>query len=556
MNLVTRVTVLSSAALLAVTLAACGSGGPGQSESAAQLNAQTQYNPQPYDNLKDGGTLTSSISELSPQFNTFESDATLYSLNVWRWYNPDLINFTADGDPVYNPDYLTDVKADTVGGNTRITYTINPKAVYNDGSPIDWHSFEATWRADNGKDPSYLTASSDGYNRIVSVTPGVNDRQAVVTFDGVDVWWPGLFNYLLNPKAADPHTFNQGYVNTPHNEWGAGPYQVQSFNQNAGTMTFTRNPRWWGKRGKLDTRTFIVMEDVASVNAFRNGQIDVVGVGTQDSYAQVRNMPGIDIRKGPSLQTDFFTLNGQSPMLSDIRVRKAVLEAIDRTQIARFHFNGLGYSAAPAGSMNLLPFQKGYQDNVSKVIRFDPDQAKKDLDAAGWVPGPDGVRARNGQPLRFTYVNTGDDAVGKAVSGGTAAMLRNVGIQLDIRQVPSADYSKIITGKQFDMFYSGVSQGDPFGLAYICQAWCSNSQLIRSGVNDPKNDALVNSVNTLPTPEQQYVRGAQAETAALATYGVLPTVNLPAIDAVKKGLANVGASRYFTALPEDIGWQK
>jgi len=47
-----------------------------------------------------------------------------------------------------------------------------------------------------------------------------------------------------------------------------------------------------------------------------------------------------------------------------------------------------------------------------------------------------------------TYVNTGDDAVGKAVAGGIAAMLKNVGVQIDIRQVPSGDFSKIITGKQ------------------------------------------------------------------------------------------------------------
>ena len=54
---------------------------------------------------------------------------------------------------MYNPDYLTDVKQETVDGNTRITYTINPKATYNDGSPIDWRSFESTWKTSNGTGP-------------------------------------------------------------------------------------------------------------------------------------------------------------------------------------------------------------------------------------------------------------------------------------------------------------------------------------------------------------------------------------------------------------------
>jgi peptide/nickel transport system substrate-binding protein len=557
---ITRNAVLAAIAVLSMALVAC-SGGSGQGdgnggETAQSLAEKAQYNPQPYENIKDGGTLTTSLPEISPQFNTFQTDGTAYTLTVWRWYNPTLITFTADGDAVYNPDYLTDVKQETVDGNTRITYTINPKATYNDGSPIDWRSFESTWRTSNGADPAYLVSSTDGHDRITSVVRGIDDRQAVVTFQGINLWWQSLFNVLLNPEAADPAVYNQGYINTPHNEWGAGPYQVQKYDQQSGVIVFERNPKWWGKPGKLDTRTFLTMENVASLNAFKNGQIDAVGVGSADRFAQVQGQPGTEVRKGPSLQLNYFTLNGQSPILSDPQVRKAIFEAIDREQITKFHFNGLDYTAGPQGSMILLPFQDGYADNVGKVIKFDPEQAKKDLDAAGWAIGPDGVRVKDGQQLKFTYVNTGDDAVGKAVAGGTTAMLKNIGAQMDIRQVPSGDFSKIVIGKQFDMFYSGVSQSDPFGIAYICQVYCSNSGLIKSGVNDPKNDELIRSVNTQPTPDEQYAKAAEAETAALSTYGVLPTVNLPAIVAVKTGLANYGAGRFFVATPEMIGWQK
>jgi peptide/nickel transport system substrate-binding protein len=568
--LVVRRTVIRSAALVAIAtlstavLVACGGSGPSGGngggnggETAQSLAEKTQFNPQPYENIRDGGTLTTSLPEISPQFNTFHIDATTYTLAVWRWYNPILITFTPDGQAVYDPDYLTDVKPETVDGNTRITYTINPKATYNDGSPLDWRSFESTWKTSNGTDPAYLVSSTDGYDRITSLVRGVDDRQVVVTFRGINLWWQGLFNVLVNPKAAaDPAVYNQGYVTTPHNEWGAGPYQVQKYDQQNGVIVFERNPKWWGRPGKLDTRTFVTLEDVASLNAFRNGQIDAVDVGSKDRYAQVQGQPGIEIRKGPSLQMDYFTLNGESPVLSDPRVRKAIFEAIDRKQILKFHFDGLDYSSEPGGSMIFLPFQNGYADNVGKVVTFDPEQAKKDLDAAGWTVGPDGVRVKDGQPLKITYVNTGDDPVGKAIAGGTAAMLKNVGAQLDIRQVPSADFSTILTGKQFDMFYSAVSQSDPFGIAYICQIYCSTSGFIKSGVNDPKNDELIRSVNTQPTPEAQYANAADAETAALRTFGILPTVNVPAILAVKTGLANYGAGRFFTPTPETIGWQK
>ena len=80
-------------------LVAC-SGGSGPSggnggETAQSLAEKTQYNPQPYENIKDGGTLTTSLPEISPQFNTFHIDGTGYTLTVWRWYNPILITFTA-----------------------------------------------------------------------------------------------------------------------------------------------------------------------------------------------------------------------------------------------------------------------------------------------------------------------------------------------------------------------------------------------------------------------------------------------------------------------------
>jgi peptide/nickel transport system substrate-binding protein len=557
MHVLKRPAALAATAVLAVGLAACGTTSNGGEVSAQSLASQVAYNPQPYDNIRDGGTLTTSLPELTPQFNTWQSDgATADGAEVSSWYNPDLITFTADGKAVFDPDYLTDVKQETVDGNTRVTYTINPKAVYNDGTPIDWTSFDAVWKADRGTDPAYLVASTDGYDRISSLTPGVNSRQVVVTFRGINLWWQNLFGSLLHPKALSPAVFNQGYINNPHPEWGAGPYTISKFDQQNGIITFERNPRWWGRKGKLDSRTFVVMEDSAALNAFKNGQIDAVSAGTKDRLAQLSGQPDTEIRKSTSLQVDYFTLNGTSPVLSDVQVRKAVFEAIDRTEITKVQLQGLGYTTAPAGSLILLPFQDGYQDDFGKVIRFDPRQAEKDLDAAGWTPGPDGVRAKNGKPLEFSYVNTGDDPIGKAIAGATAAMLKNVGIKLDIRQVPSSDFSKIITGQQFDMFYSGAVDGSPFGIAQICQLYCSDTQFLKSGVNSPANDALVRSVNTLPTAQQQYAKASEAEIATFKTYGVMPTVNLPEIDAVRTGLANYGPGRYFSATPENIGWQK
>ena len=561
MRVIKRTAALATTAVLAVVMAACGtagqSGPTGPVETPESLASRTpEYNPQPYENIRDGGTLTTAIPEINPQFNVFQADMTADTRTVWNWYNPIFITFTPEGAAQFNPDFLTDVREETVDGNTRITYTINPAARFNDGTPIDWRVFEALWTASSGRNPAYLVNSTDGYDRITSVTPGVDDRQAVATFDGVNVWWEGLFNNVLHPAALAPDVFNQGYINTPHPEWGAGPYTVDRFDQQTGTISFTRNPNWWGAPGKLDNRTFLTMEASASINAFRNGQIDATGVSTHDRLVQVQDMPGIEIRRSTTPAIFLFTLNSKSPVLSDPQVRKAVFQGIDRVQLGEILFQGLGYKEDPPGSLNLLPFQKGYQDNFSKVVTFDPAAAGAALDAAGWVPGPDGIRTRDGQPLQFTYVQTGDSPTSRAVASAVAAMLREIGINLQVRQVPSSDFSKIAANREFDMFFSGFRQSDPFGVAYICQVWCSTSTLNASGTNDPALDAEVQSVNRLPTEEEQVAKASEIELKAFGTYGLMPVYSGPTIVAVKQGLANVGASLFYTALPQNVGWQK
>lgn len=562
MRLTRKSAALAAAAALSVTLVACGNspagggGGGGAQGGTATSLAKPAYNPQPYDNIKDGGSFTTDTVEINAQFNLFHGDMTRYTRDLWNWYNPMWITFSPTGDAEFNKDFLSDVKSETVSGNTKVTYTINPKATYNDGTPIDWTSFEATWKANNATNKDYVVNSSDGYDRVASVTKGVDDRQAVVTYNGLNVWWQGVFNNLLNPKALALDVFNKGYIDTPHPEWGAGPYTIQKYDKDNKTITFERNPKWWGNKGKLDTRTFIAMDPSASINAFKNGQLDSTEVNTSDRVSQVKTMPDVDIRTATYPATFLFTLNSKTPVLSDPQVRKAIFEGIDRTQINKVAFQGIDYTEPLAGSMTLYPFQKGYADNFSKVVTFDKEQSKKDLDAAGWKAGADGTRTKDGKPLTISYVMSGDNPVRKAMASATIAMLKEVGVTVEFKQVPSSDFAKVLKERAFDIFLSGFIATDPFGVAYFCQVWCSDSSLNKSGTNDPAFDAKVKEVTTLPTAEEQFAKANEVEIEAFKTYGLMPVQNGPWVFAVKKGLANYGSSLFTKALPETIGWQK
>jgi peptide/nickel transport system substrate-binding protein len=550
-----------TAALLAVFalgLAGCGADAhskqPHTTASAAPANVD--YNPQPYDNIKDGGTLRVPGSVIE-QGNPFHADANLAAARFWFWYNADAITYSPTGEVQYNPDYFTAVKTEVVGGNQRVTITINPKATFNDGTPIDYRSVEATWKANNGSDKDYYASDTIPYSRITAVHAGTNDKQAIIEFNGVNAWWTALFTTLLHPKAAaDATTFNTAYLKKVQPQWGAGPYVVTKYNPETGDATFERNPKWWGKKGKLDKRILVGLESQAAINAFRNGELDYASAGDAEGLKQISGVSGTEVRRGGSPFEYFLFLNAKAPLLTDIAVRKAILESVDRKQIAAINLQGLDYSEPLPGSAILYSFQKGYHDNVSDVIKHDPAAAKRELDAAGWTVGTDGIRSKDGKKLELGYTLTGDDPLGKATANAFAAQLNAIGVKVDIKVVSENDFDSITSGRKFDLFLAGNRSLDPFGARYLDSFYGSTNNDNLTGVGTPELDQKIKAAAEIADPDQQIARANELEREGLAQYGFIPLFSGPSIYGVPKGLANIGATIFGTPLPETIGWEK
>ncbi|MFC8509931.1 ABC transporter family substrate-binding protein [Streptomyces sp. NPDC057411] len=552
-------------AALALALSACstpesgaGAGkGAGKGATPAAASAKVDYNPQPYENVKEGGTYTTA-GTIDDQGNPFNANATLTAKRVWFWYNPDVITYSPTGEVQYNPDYLSDVKVSVAGGkNQRVVLTLNPKATYNDGTPIDWTAVKATWQANNGTDKKYNAAETEGYAQIASVTRGKDDKQAVIDFKGVAPWWSSLFTTFLHPKAATVAGYNDAYVKKVHPEWGAGPYTVGTFDAKAGDLTFVRNPKWWGKKGRLDRRVYVNLESAAAANAFKNGQIDYSSAGDAEGLKRLSGVQGTEIRQGGSPFAYSFYVNAKSPNLQDVQVRKALLESVDRAQIAKIQFQGLGdYSEPLPGSLLLFSFQKGYSDNVGAVIKHDPEDAKRTLDAAGWKPGGDGIREKDGKKLTVTYTLRGDDPLEKATAGALVQMLKPVGIQVELKNSTDADFAKILTDRSFDIFLVGNRSSDPFGARYLCEFYCTDSGSNIVSIGNPALDKEIRAVSAIADPVRQTAEANAVERKALAQYGYLPLFSGPSIYGVRNGLANVGATIFGTPLPETVGWQK
>ncbi|WP_460775175.1 ABC transporter family substrate-binding protein [Microbacterium sp. GXF7504] len=562
--------VLAGGAVLALALTACaGGGGDGGGGTNGGGEASTiegsDYNPQDRDALQQGGDVTFPISEITPQLNVNHADGTVDTARIWEWYNPQTILMTPDGEVYANPNYLSDWTTEEVDGKTVVTYTINPEATWNDGTPMTWESYDLTWKANRSYDEGYVPNTTDGYALIESVEQGEDERQAVVTFSQVYPWTDGLFWHILHPAVNSPEVFNDAYLGDPHPEWGAGPFTIDEFDANGGTVSFVPNDAWWGDEPLLETVTFRQLDDTAMLNAFRAGEIDYADNLTADNLAQVEGMDGIEVYRAQRTATNLLQLDAEKPQFADLAVREAVFKAIDRDQIKEVVWNGLDYTEEDAGSLLLFPFQDGYEDALSEAgYAYDVDEANSILDEAGWTLGDDGVREKDGVRLEGTLPVFGDDAIVEARARVVQAQLKEIGLAVEIDVRPSSDFSNDLTTKNWDLVMLGFSSSDPYGVAYMCQVYCSDSQLNLSGSGTAEIDErIANEVAALPTAEEQTAAGLALEAEIIAeTWGILPLYAGPWISVATEGLANLTPETYtgldlFGLQPvENVGWMK
>lgn len=558
--------IVALGGVLTLGISGCTAGGdPGDDGGSTIEVSSADYNPQPRENLQEGGEVVFPITEITPQMNPLNGDASADTSRLASWYTPQILLMEEDGTPYKNDAYLDDWEFGTANDKTFVNFTINDDAVWNDGAPIDWKAFEATWIANRSYEEGYSPNATDGYKEIESVTKGETDKQAVVTFKGEFAWPQMLFTTVLNPNVNTPEMFNEGFIDDPHAEWGAGPYKLSNYDINGGTVVFEPNENWWGEKPLLDKVTFRQLDRAASINAFKNGEIDMASTNTKDRLEQVKDMDGVVTYRAQQTANTLLQVDAEKPQFQDINVRRAFFMAIDVELQKKVVWNGLNYEEDPAGSFTLYSFQPDYVNALEEAgYKFDLEGAKGLLDEAGWVEGEDGIRAKDGVALAVTYPIFSDDPVQEASAKALQQQLKAAGFDVTIDTRSPQDFSTDYSTKNWDIFSLRFTASDPFGAAWFCQLYCSDSGLNLSGTGTPEIDTKIHEqLETISDPEVQTAKAMKLEAEILAeTWGIFPMYNGPEIWTVKEGLANLTPEPYvgldlFGVQPvENMGWEK
>ena len=213
---------------------------------------------------------------------------------------------------------------------------------------------------------------------------------------------------------------------------GTGPWCFVSWQPRTETVMRRHDAYKWGpkmfqnpgpvKYERLSVR--IIPEESARVAAMMSGQFDFTATFPATFIAQAKANPNLVVEKVDSnFQLLYYGYKTTRPMVADARVREAMNIAIDRAQIVR----GVLLGNADPSLTYVAPNALDYNPATAGIVKEDLERAKKLLDEAGWVPGPDGIRVKDGIRLEpKVYVTAGGNSVkvGEAIQG----FLRRIGV--------------------------------------------------------------------------------------------------------------------------------
>jgi peptide/nickel transport system substrate-binding protein len=373
----------------------------------------------------------------------------------------------ADGDGRLVPDLATAVPTLANGGispdGRTVTYHLRRNARWHDGAPFDARdvvfSFSAAMNPNNavpdrtGFDHVAAVKALDAYTVRVKLTRAFAPFVASAFTLGANDPYPVLPAHLL----AGKHDLNRDAYNAA--PVGLGPYKLARWERGS-RIVLTADPHYF--RGVAPIRRIdvaIVPDPNTVATLWQAGKLDLVigRVQTGRTFLdRLRGVPGAHVVLQPHYEFDFLAMNQGRPPLDDARVRRAIVQAVDRARIMR----DLDGELWVPGETDRLAGQFAYDATLAQP-RYDPAAAARALEAAGWRLQRDGSRRKNGRTLNLDFVATTESPTTARFAILAQQDLDKVGVRSDVKAYA---YNQIWAGAaehgiykdgRFDLTYTG-----------------------------------------------------------------------------------------------------
>ena len=499
------------------------------------------------------------------------------------WPQPYIVN--AGLKPVLNTDLISKV-AVTANPQT-VTYTLNPKAVWQDGTPIEADDFIYNWEAQSGNPQytdvggqAYDAASSAGYNQIASVTgsnppngaacdPGStadnnvglcpNGKTVTIKYTTPFADWQSLFTNLVPAHISRTVGWNTGFTGAAQTISGSW-YEIQSYNTNQ-SVVLVRNPKYWGTPGKLDKIVFsFITDDTQEVPALQNNEVQLINPATVNtsivqSAAQVPNITKVI---APGLEFEHFDFNQADPYLAKLAVRQAIAYGTNRQQIISHTVGEVSSGIVPLGNRMYVNTQPQYVNNGGAYATVNTSKAKSLLSGLGFTKASDGYYQPNygpqaGKDLTFTIQSTSGNATRAQTEQLFQAQMKAIGIKINIQNYDANTFfgTNLPTGAFQIAEFAWVSTPYVSGNQSI---YCSYTDTTNCGQNynhyaNPQVDKLLTAGSSATSPSQESSDYNQADKLIWSDMVTLPLYQKPQFFAWSNTYGNINPNVSDVGVP-------
>jgi peptide/nickel transport system substrate-binding protein len=361
---------------------------------------------------------------------------------------------TVNGNPVFDFSHIKGELAESYtvspDGKT-MTFKLRPGAVFHDGSPVT--AQDVKWsldRAVSAKSGAAGQLSSGSLTRTDQFTV-IDDSTVQVTLDRPDQLALGNlttpFARIINSRLAKAHaTPDDPWANDwlKDNEAGSGAYSVDRFVPGE-QLVLKRNEAWKGGALPYFKRVIVQVVPEASTraNLIEKGDADIaIDLAATDVIA-LEKRGKVKIVSNPQFNAfAFLAFNSKRPPFDNVKVRQALAAALPYDNMFQAAIFGRGrklYGAAWTES----PPDNSFPQPMP--LRTDPALAKKLLAEAGF---PNGFKAA-------LIYSVGNAAVAEPVAALIKEAFAPLGVEVEARKLPDAQFAATATDKTFDMMMDG-----------------------------------------------------------------------------------------------------
>jgi peptide/nickel transport system substrate-binding protein len=232
---------------------------------------------------------------------------------------------------------------------------------------------------------------------------------------------------------------------------GTGPYRLTEW-QRGQRMVLEANKTYYDEPPKITKVTVeFIGDDDARAARMREGKLD--GAPLPPNLARTfQDTNGLAVVAHSAADVHAVLLPSGNPVTADPMLRLALNHAVDRKSLVDTVLGGKGVEAS-------TPMPDELPEFVEPTARFTHDVTKAldKLAEGGWLPGTDGMRAKNGVTAAFTLAYRSGDTVSRDLAGAFAAAAKGIGVQVTLE---AADGANLMARSAKDAVLLGF--GDPF----------------------------------------------------------------------------------------------